>query len=211
MADRPLLDPYAVLGVPRSATPLQIARAHRRLAKRHHVTVLCHRNPDRGMRRINEAYRLLSSELRRAEYDRAHPSAGTPASGHWAGTRRPIHPAQPTTTRTWASWRTTHRFGQGQVTYVGTLPDHAFGRAIAGIVLQQAGVRFRWASLPRSVRVTGATTREGRRLWFVGNWAWEPVPVPTPVAGVALLSGRGGRKGGSVELGAWDVEIVAEA
>jgi hypothetical protein len=41
--------------------------------------------------------------------------------------------------------------------------------------------------------------------------AWEPVTVATPVAGVALLSGRGVRAGGSVELGAWDVEIVAEA
>jgi beta-galactosidase len=46
---------------------------------------------------------------------------------------------------------------------------------------------------------------------FVSNWAWEPVTVPTPVAGVALLSGRGVREGGSVELGAWDVEIAAEA
>jgi beta-galactosidase len=106
---------------------------------------------------------------------------------------------------------TTHRFGHGQVTYVGTLPDPPFGRAIAGFVLQQAGVRSRWASLPPSVRVTGATTRAGRRLWFVSNWAWEPVTVPTPVAGVALLSGRGVRAGGSVELGAWDVEIMAEA
>jgi NTPase len=59
--------------------------------------------------------------------------------------------------------------------------------------------------------VTGTTTRAGRRLWFVSNWAWEPVTVPTPVAGVALLSGRGVREGGSVELDAWDVEIAAEA
>jgi hypothetical protein len=72
-------------------------------------------------------------------------------------------------------------------------------------------VRFRGANLPPSVRVTDATTREGRRLWFVGNWAWKPVTVPTPVAGVALRSDRGAREGGSVELGAWDVEIVAEA
>jgi beta-galactosidase len=106
---------------------------------------------------------------------------------------------------------TTHRFGQGQVTYVGTLPDPAFGRTIAEFVLQQAGVHPRWADLPPSARVTGASTRKGRRLWFVSNWAWEPVTVPTPVAGVALLSGRGVREGGSVELGAWDVEIVAEA
>jgi hypothetical protein len=107
MADRPVLDPYAVLGVPRDATPLQIARAHRRLAKRHHPDLHPGQAGAEPMRRINEAYRLLSSEVRRAEYDRAHPSRGTPAGGHWAGTRRPIRPAQPTTTRTWASWRTT--------------------------------------------------------------------------------------------------------
>lgn len=107
MADRPVLDPYAVLGVPRDASPLQIARAHRRLAKRHHPDLHPGEDASGPMRRINEAYRLLSSEVRRAEYDRAHPAAGTPASGHWAGTRRTIRPAQPTTTRTWATWRTT--------------------------------------------------------------------------------------------------------
>jgi beta-galactosidase len=106
---------------------------------------------------------------------------------------------------------TTHRFGQGQVTYVGTLPDPAFGRALAEFVLQQAGVRSRWGDLPPSAHVTGASTGEGRRLWFVSNWSWEPVTVPTPVAGTYLLSGRGIREGGSVELGAWDVDIVAEA
>jgi curved DNA-binding protein CbpA len=107
MADRPVLDPYAVLGVPRSASPLQIARAHRRLAKRHHPDLHPGEAESEPMRRINAAYRLLGSEVRRAEYDRADPGAGTPASGHWAGTRRAIRPAQPTTTRTWATWRTT--------------------------------------------------------------------------------------------------------
>ena len=105
MADRPVLDPYAVLGVPRDATPLQIARAHRRLAKRHHPDLHPGDDGAEPMRRINEAYRLLSSAPRRAAYDRAHPSAGTPASGHWAASRREIRPAQPTTTRTWAAWR----------------------------------------------------------------------------------------------------------
>ena len=36
MHARRIADPYATLGVPRDATPLQVARAHRRLAKRHH-------------------------------------------------------------------------------------------------------------------------------------------------------------------------------
>lgn len=59
------------------------------------------------MQQVNEAWAILSSASRRAEYDIGHPAAGTPASGHWAATRRPIRPAQPTTTRTWATWRAT--------------------------------------------------------------------------------------------------------
>jgi hypothetical protein len=35
--------------------------------------------------------------------------------------------------------------------------------------------------------------------------------VPTPVTSTSLLSGRGVREGGSLELGAWDVDILAEA
>lgn len=107
MRDAPLLDPYAILGVPRSASPLQVARAHRRLAKRHHPDI--HLDADAGerMRRINEAWQLLSNPLRRADYDRDHPDAGTPASGHWAASRRPVRAASPTSTRTWASWRAT--------------------------------------------------------------------------------------------------------
>lgn len=60
------------------------------------------------MRRVNEAWRILSSAARRAEYDAGHPTAGTPSSGHWGASRRPIRPSQPTTTRTWATWRATN-------------------------------------------------------------------------------------------------------
>jgi beta-galactosidase len=74
-----------------------------------------------------------------------------------------------------------------------------------------AGVRSRWGDLPPSAHVTGASTKEGRHLWFVSNWSWEPVTVPTPVDGVSLLSGHGVREGGSVELGGWDVDILGEA
>lgn len=102
-------DPYAVLGVPRGATPLQVARAHRRLAKRHHPDL--HSSADGAeeaaerMRRINEAWAILSNPTARADYDLAHPAAGTPASGHWGASRTVIHPAQPSSTRTWATWR----------------------------------------------------------------------------------------------------------
>lgn len=100
-------DPYAILGLARDATQQQVAGAHRRLAKRFHPDL----HPDEAtaarMQQVNEAWSVLSSAARRMEYDIAHPTAGTPSSGHWAASRRTIRPAQPTTTRTWATWRAT--------------------------------------------------------------------------------------------------------
>lgn len=108
MHGRRLLDPYAVLGVARDATPLQVARAHRRLAKRHHPDLHegAHDAAER-MRHINEAWALLSNPVRRADYDRAFPSAGTRTGSHWGASRAPIRPVTPSSTRTWASWRAT--------------------------------------------------------------------------------------------------------
>lgn len=108
MHGRRVLDPYAVLGVPRDASALQVARAHRRLAKRHHPDL--HEGAAEAadrMRRINEAWAVLSNPTRRAEYDRANPAAGTPSGGHWGATRSPIRPQAPSSTRTWATWRAT--------------------------------------------------------------------------------------------------------
>jgi len=104
-----VIDPYAILGVARDATPLQVARAHRHLAKAHHPDL--HEGAtdaaDR-MRRINEAWSILSNATQRAEYDRAHPAPGAAGpAGHWVPSRAPIRPASPGSTRTWATWRAT--------------------------------------------------------------------------------------------------------
>lgn len=106
MQARRTLDPYTTLGVTRDASPLQVARAHRRLAKRHHPDL--HEGATdaaQRMRRINEAWFILSNPVRRADYDRLHPSSGVPSGGHWAASRSPIQPASPSSTRTWATWR----------------------------------------------------------------------------------------------------------
>lgn len=109
MQPRRATDPYAVLGVPRNATPLQVARAHRQLAKRHHPDL--HSGDEARaeaadrMRQINEAWAVLSDPASRAEYDRTHPAAGTPHSGHWAPSRASIRPSSPSSTRSWATWR----------------------------------------------------------------------------------------------------------
>jgi curved DNA-binding protein CbpA len=108
MTARIALDPYEVLGVSRDASALQIARAHRRLAKRHHPDIHGADEADR-MRRINEAWFVLSNSARRADYDRSHPSAGMAEveARHWAASRSSIQPSAPSSTRTWATWRAT--------------------------------------------------------------------------------------------------------
>jgi curved DNA-binding protein CbpA len=60
---------YEVLGLPPSATPDEIKRRYRELARRYHPDV--NSNPEAGqkIKSINEAYHVLGDEDRRATYD----------------------------------------------------------------------------------------------------------------------------------------------
>ncbi|MER3404852.1 MAG: hypothetical protein C4289_06535, partial [Chloroflexota bacterium] len=64
-------DYYAILGVPRTATPEEIRTAYRKLARQWHPDV----NPDRRkeaeekFKEINEAYQVLSDPEKRRRYD----------------------------------------------------------------------------------------------------------------------------------------------
>lgn len=63
-------DLYETLGVPRSATPEEIKRAFRQLAREHHPDVNQDPQSDERFKEINEAYQVLSDPDRRALYDR---------------------------------------------------------------------------------------------------------------------------------------------
>ncbi|HEX2765416.1 MAG TPA: J domain-containing protein [Candidatus Limnocylindria bacterium] len=104
------IDPYATLGVPRTASRDEIARAYRRLAKRYHPDAGA--TPTGTMSRINEAWHILSDPNRRAEWDRLHPpitgprwtatdrvTVVAPAAGRRASVPRPPAPPTPTTFR----------------------------------------------------------------------------------------------------------------
>jgi molecular chaperone DnaJ len=68
MADK--RDYYQVLEVPRNATPDDLRRAYRRLAKQYHPDVNKEPGAEEHFKEINEAYAVLSDEERRAAYDR---------------------------------------------------------------------------------------------------------------------------------------------
>lgn len=65
-------DPYAILGIPRSADERMLRRAYRAEARRHHPDMT--RDPDaqRRMADLNAAYAILRDPARRASWDEAH-------------------------------------------------------------------------------------------------------------------------------------------
>jgi curved DNA-binding protein CbpA len=92
-------DPYAVLGIPRDASVQQARQAYRRLAMRYHPD-LHQDEPAAGeMRRINEAWHILSSPARRRRYDAdiRHPTRKPATAGTWTPAWDTATPRSPVT------------------------------------------------------------------------------------------------------------------
>lgn len=91
------LDPYTTLGVSRTASREEIARAYRVAVKRSHPDTGARTSPVQ-MARLTEAWRILGDPIRRARWDREHSVVSAPV---WSapvvrpGPIRPLSPAAP--------------------------------------------------------------------------------------------------------------------
>ncbi|HVL91108.1 MAG TPA: molecular chaperone DnaJ [Actinomycetota bacterium] len=64
-----MADPYAMLGVSRSASPEEIKKAYRRLARQYHPDTSAEPDAETRFKQINAAYEVLSDPERRQRYD----------------------------------------------------------------------------------------------------------------------------------------------
>jgi hypothetical protein len=79
-------DPYATLGIPRTASRSEVRAAYRRLAKQYHPDLHRDVQSTEQMQRINQAWEILSSPTNRARFE-ATMRAST-AQPHWARPQR---------------------------------------------------------------------------------------------------------------------------
>ena len=105
---------------------------------------------------------------------------------------------------------TTHAYGSGRVTYVGTLPDPALGKAVAGWVLRTSGHVHRWPDLPDSVRHTSATGADGRRVHYLNNWSWSATEITAAGAFRDVISGETFVSHEGIHMGSWGSRVLAE-
>lgn len=147
------IEPYTVLGVSRTATREEIARAYRRLAKEHHPDAGAPASPT--MARVNEAWSVLSDTARRARWDREHARPAVPPAWTLPPPRAaasPPRPAVPATTRD-SPW-----FAAGVVAFAALL--------VGGVMI---GLNLATASAEQPAALVAAP---GFTLILADDWEW---------------------------------------
>jgi beta-galactosidase len=105
----------------------------------------------------------------------------------------------------WAA-ATTQAVGGGRVSVIGTVPDQEFAAALARWLAPEPVAE--WEPVG-SVTVATSLDPTGRRLYVVHNWGWEPATTSAHLALTDLVTGATSAAGEQLELGPWDVRILA--
>jgi beta-galactosidase len=101
----------------------------------------------------------------------------------------------------------TKAHGQGRVTYVGTIPNAPFGKALFSWLAPED----EWRPTHPSLTVSSGTTGDGRTVRFVHNWSWDEAAFALPAAARDLLDDDPYTPGETLRLGPWDVKVLIEA
>ena len=105
---------------------------------------------------------------------------------------------------------TRNLFGEGTVTYEGTVLTDALQEKVVARVLEEAGIAPE-AGLPPPVRLREAVGRDGRRLRFYLNFSGEAQSFTNVRgAGTELLSGKVVAEGERLTLAPWDLAVVGD-
>jgi beta-galactosidase len=106
---------------------------------------------------------------------------------------------------------TTNPFGQGRVTYVGTVPDRTLAAALGEWIASTSLADDPWRSArATTMTCTASSTPDGSVLRFLHNWSWDGVDFAVPRAARDLLSGKTFDAGDQLRLDSWDVRILVE-
>ena len=104
---------------------------------------------------------------------------------------------------------TSQKFGAGRLTYCGTLPNLALGRAVAKYTMSQVDIGPVVPNLPETVRVVSSRTKKGGRLLFFTNWSWTEQTLPSVAGGKAeLLSGVRLTDDTRLSIEGWGIKVV---
>jgi beta-galactosidase len=112
-------------------------------------------------------------------------------------------------------WRfpavTRNRYGNGTLTYEGTVITDTLQREIVRDALKRAGLTGADQQLPLALKVRHGRNSRGKLLHYYLNFSGQDQSFSYPYAsGSDLLSGSALRKGQSVTVQPWDLAIVAE-
>ena len=106
---------------------------------------------------------------------------------------------------------TRNRYGNGVLTYEGTVVSDALQCEIVREVLKRSGLTGPDQTLPATVKVRHGRNAQGKLLHYYLNFSGEEQSFPYPYGnGSDLLTNTSLRDGQALKLKAWDLAIVAE-
>ena len=141
-------DYYEILGLPKTASPEDLKKAYRRLARKYHPDL--HQGPkkaemEKKFKELNEAYEVLGDEGKRKKYDQY--GLGWKDAEAYEQARQKAGAAQPG-----GEWRT--MYTEGGAADFGDLFEHLFGRGARKEGPSFRGFAMGGADLEANVQVT---------------------------------------------------------